>query len=374
MNIFCEDTLLYGNEFFSDWGTVTPFSGNKLTAEDIQDADLLFVRSTTKVTPALLAKAGKLKLVATATSGQEHVDSNYLRSKNIAFTAAPGCNAIAVAEYVIAAILHTLPHHNKPLFNLSVGIIGAGNVGSCLDKKLKALGIQTLLCDPPLAQGNDPRQFVGLDEVLQADIITLHVPLIESGPHQTRNLLDAKRLLQLSPQQVLINASRGEVLCPKTLSEISLATARPALVMDVWDNEPDIDFDLAGRVDIATPHIAGHTIEGKARGTEMVYQFAAQHLGLVATKTIWDFLPKARFPKSPLQQQFTESDICTLVRQVYDIAKDSKQFIAHVNDAAGFRYSRKNYAIRREFAAMQVNAGKSEHSEAIYRLGFSSEI
>lgn len=373
MQIYCEDTLLYGKEFFSTWGNIHFFSGNTVTQEDVENADLLLVRSTTKVTAELLHKAKNLKFVATATSGSEHLDTTFLKQAGIPYYAAGGCNAIAVAEYVISAIVTVLSSMDKTLQELTVGIVGAGFVGSALQQKLSAIGVKTLLCDPPLQEKGDSRSLVSLEEIMTADIISLHVPLVDDGPHATRNMFDLQRLQQLSSHQVLINACRGEVVSNQALLEIVQHSEHPKLVLDVWDNEPNIDFRLVPHVHLATPHIAGHTVEGKARGTEMVYHAAANLLGLSGDLRLADVLPKANLPVIECDSSVPfDANITALVKTVYDIGLDDQLFRATVKDAESFRYSRKNYAIRREFAAMQVNAGKTCYSEAIYELGFSA--
>lgn len=372
MRIFCEDTLTYGPEFFDDMGDVTYFSASEINSTDLVDVDCLFVRSTTKVDEALLCSANELKMVATATAGTDHVDQNYLQTKGIHFASAAGCNAIAVAEYVIASLLYLAKAKGFELLEKRVAIIGCGHVGSTLEKKLRALGIAPVLCDPPLQESGDNRSFSSFDDAVKCDVICLHVPLVEEGKYPTRDLFDIHRLDNLSKNQILVNACRGEVVNNAALLQSLEGKEMGPMVFDVWEFEPNINFDLSKQVDIATQHIAGHTIEGKARGTEMVYQAAAEYFGFVANKTIWDFLPPV---ESPLLD-YTDGDLNSvalhdLVRQVYDISEDCLRFKGQVNTAESFRYSRKNYAIRREFAAYQVNTGKLGQSQALYGLGFS---
>lgn len=365
LKILCEDTLTYGKEFFSDIGNVTFFSGATLQAEKLVDVDCLLVRSTTRVDAQLLSNANSLKFVATATAGTDHVDIPMLKSRNIEFFAAAGCNAIAVAEYVIAALMH-LSDESTFLENKSVGIVGAGNVGTVLAEKLSRFGVCVKLCDPPLQDAGDPRDFVALQEIMNCDVISLHVPLVEGGLHPTRKLVDASMLQELKDHQILVNACRGEVIDQNALLRLKREGRGFKTVLDVWESEPDIDFDLVPYIDIATQHIAGHTIEGKARGTDMVYQKLIYTFKLEQKRDMWQFLPQVNpidvngENKFELQKQ--------LVKSIYDIASDDKQFREQVIDANSFRYSRKNYGIRREFGAFKVSAGNSQQSQALYEL------
>lgn len=377
MKIFCEDTLTYGQAFFSDVADVTWFSGNQITSDMLNQADALFVRSTTKVDRKLIEHAEKLKLVATGTSGSDHLDLALLASRGIKAYSAGGCNAIAVAEYVVSGLLHLSVSQNIPLQGKKIGIVGAGHVGTALAHRIQHLGMNVLLCDPPLEQSGDSRRFVELDDILTCDVISLHVPLVKQGPWRTLHLFDEARLSQLNPQQILVNACRGEVVDNDALFKLLKAGKPFHSIFDVWENEPGIHFPLASMTDIATQHIAGHSLEGKARGTEMIYNYAAQIFGW-PEKSMWDYLPEPELHSERLEACLVENQthmqrLHALVSQVYDIHRDSKLFKSDVLSPEQFRYSRKNYAIRREFASAKVNAGNSALSKAIYGLGFGAE-
>ena len=378
MKILCEDTLLYGTEFFADVADFRRFSATAITPDLLRDVDALFVRSTTKVTSSLLAEAKQLKLVATATSGSDHFDWHYLQRNNIAGYAAGGCNAIAVAEYVIAGILHLVKKYALPLAGKRIGIVGAGYVGTALAQRAEHLGLEVLLCDPPLQDAGDPRAFVTLDEVMRCEFISLHVPLITEGRWPTHHLFNSARLETLKPQQVLINACRGEVVDNVALKHILQQSRAFYSIFDVWENEPEIDFELSKLTEIASQHIAGHTLEGKARGTEMVYNHAAKMFGW-PQKSMWEYLPSGS--EKPIDLDLIASNasddsdtLQAVVSRVYDIKKDSQAFVDNVNNGEQFRYSRKNYAIRREFASEQVKTGNSAATKALYGLGFASDV
>ncbi|MBU3004058.1 4-phosphoerythronate dehydrogenase [Paraglaciecola arctica] len=371
MKIYYEDSMPYAAEFFEELGECQVFSHKTVNPEMLADADVLLVRSTTKVNADLLCKNSRLKFVATATAGTDHVDQNYLESRGIPFVSAGGCNAVAVAEYVLSAMVVTANKHNWSLQHKTVGIIGAGHVGTALSERLSVLGIKYKLCDPPLDDAGDPRDFVPMDDIMQCDVITLHVPWIKAGKYQTQGMFDKPRLMQLSEQQLLINACRGEVLDNQAALELFEQGKKLNLVLDVWDNEPDIQLQLIPYITLATAHIAGHTIEGKARGTEMLYVALSELLGKQAHKTLSDYLPKPNV--GPFEVDAEQSFVkvaSQLILNVYDIAKDDQVFKKQALGPEQFRYIRKHYPIRREFSAIAVNTGNFVDSKAIYALGF----
>ena len=209
MKILVDENMPYAVELFSRLGNVQAVPGRPIPQDALNDAEALMVRSVTKVNESLLA--GKpVKFVGTATAGTDHVDDAWLTSAGIGFSAAPGCNAIAVVEYVFSALLILAQRDGFQLRDKTVGIIGVGNVGSRLNARLEALGIRTLLCDPPRADRGDTGEFWPLEKlVAEADILTFHTPLNMSGPYATHHLVDAGLLAHLPADRILINACRG---------------------------------------------------------------------------------------------------------------------------------------------------------------------
>jgi len=207
VKILVDENMPYAVELFSRLGTVQAVAGRPIPQEALNDADALMVRSVTKVNEALLA--GKpVKFVGTATAGTDHVDDAWLEQQGIGFSAAPGCNAIAVVEYVFSALLILAQRDGFQLRDKTVGIIGVGNVGSRLNARLRALGVRTLLCDPPRADRGDEEAFSPLEQlVAEADILTFHTPLNMSGPYSTHHLVDADLLARLPADRILINAA-----------------------------------------------------------------------------------------------------------------------------------------------------------------------
>ena len=375
MKIYYEDSMPYAAEFFSELGECEVFSHKTLNADMLADADVLLVRSTTKVDEQLLLKNKQLQFVATATAGTDHVDQHYLASQNIPFISAGGCNAVAVAEYVLSAILVMSKRLNWQLVDKTVGIVGAGHVGSALARVLTVLGIKHKLCDPLLDDAGDAREFVSMKDIMQCDVISLHVPWVKDGPYPTQNLFNKVRLAALQDNQILINACRGEVINNQAALALFEQGKSLNLVLDVWENEPSINLDLIPHTALATAHIAGHTIEGKARGTEMLYLALCKHLGIQADKKLSDYLPKAQ--PNPIQlsekQDFWQV-LHQLVLNVYNIETDDQYFRANMHSADQFRYIRKHYPIRREFSAIALNTGNFANSKAIYGVGFLPTI
>lgn len=372
LNIYYDENIVFAREFFEDLGTLVPFSGRDLNAEQVQDADVLLVRSITKVNESLLKENPKLAFVGTATIGEDHIDKPYLASRNIPFYSAPGCNAISVAEYVISALVVLAEKYLLNLLPLKVGIVGAGNTGSRLSEKLTALGIEHVLCDPFISEENyQGRTFVDLDEVLACDVISLHVPITRGGDHATYHLLDEKRLSALKDEQILINACRGEVIDNQALLKLKQTGLKTKLVLDVWENEPNVLIPLIEYADIASAHIAGYSLEGKARGTEMLYQALCKQINVKNTKKLADFLPLPSIDDVKINHTFDETTLKQLIKLVYDVRRDDGIFRQQIIEK-GFDYIRRTYPDRREFSAISVTLNTQVNEDVPHRLGFSN--
>jgi len=375
MKILFDENMPYAKEFFSDLVVkdteLVPFSGRDLSPEQVLDADVLLVRSITQVNEALLDKNKRLTFVGTATIGTDHIDQTYLAERDVTFHSAPGCNAISVAEYVISALVVLAERYLFDLTKLSVGIVGGGNTGTRLSEKLSALGIQYKICDPLLeCDTNDTREFVTLEEVLECDVISLHVPKVIDGEYPTYHLLDETRLNNLNDEQILISACRGEVIDNHALLALKKSGHGVKLVLDVWEGEPSVLTPLIDYTEIATAHIAGYSLEGKARGTEMLYQALCQHINIEPVCQLKTLLPTANISCVELNQEFNEIVLNQLVKMVYDVRRDDAIFRQQLS-SQGFDALRKNYPIRREFSAVQVILSFNACSGVPHRLGFS---
>ncbi|NVK24723.1 MAG: 4-phosphoerythronate dehydrogenase [Gammaproteobacteria bacterium] len=376
MNILIDENIPYADEFFADMGTVTRFPGRELKAEQLIDADILLVRSITKVNESLLSKASKLKFVGTATIGEDHIDKACLASRDIEFSSAPGCNAVSVAEYVMSAIYVLAQKYHFNLSGKKVAIIGVGNTGKGVKNKLDALGIETLLVDPPRAKAEGLQGFVDLDYALRnADIVTCHTPLIREGETPTMHLINEEKLKLLKQDVCLINACRGEVIDNQALFnhiQERQVNDQPAikLVLDVWENEPNPMQSLIPLADITTAHIAGYSLEGKARGTEMLYQKVCALLGHSANKSLSDYLPEPQFGEVQLDAELAVDSLTPLVHLVYDVRRDDALFRNLLNEK-GFDWLRKNYPVRREWSSLKVKPlSTGENQLDFSKIGF----
>lgn len=349
MKIIADENLAFTDYFFAEFGEISHKAGRTLTAHDVQDADALLVRSVTQVNAELLQDS-QIKFVGSATIGTDHLDIQTLDAHHIAWSNAAGCNAQAVAEYVITALLHVKPdllHANQ---DFTLGVIGLGNVGSRLVKMAKLLGWQVIGYDP-FVQLDDVEQ-VDFDSLLKrANAISIHVPLTKTGTHPTYHLIDAKAFDKMAADTILINSARGPVVAEADLVADIQTTGRK-VVLDVFEHEPEIRAEVLDLITLVTPHIAGYSLEGKARGTQMIYEAFCQTFGFESDKRFESQLPVC-------EQYFKDQDFKTVLAQylsqIYDIARDDANLRACVKDGKveqkAFDHLRKTYPLRREWAA-----------------------
>jgi erythronate-4-phosphate dehydrogenase len=370
MQIFADENMPLVQQFFADIGEVTLFNGRDVSAAQLKHADILLVRSVTKVNANLLALNDRLRFVGTATIGMDHIDQSYLAARNIAFSSAPGCNAQSVVEYVLSSLWVLAEKYQWQLCDKTVGIIGVGNIGSRLAAALQALNIKVLLCDPVRAErdsGFTHTEFTYLCQ--QADILSFHTPITTDGTWPTKHMLNAGALALLKADCVIINASRGAVIDNQALlHDLQSFAARRPVVLDVWENEPDILTALLPYVDIATAHIAGHSIEGKARGTEMLYLRCCKLLAQSPKQQLRQLLPAPAMEKLTISASFGLPDVQNLARLLYDVRRDDAIFRRYLSDK-GFDWIRKTYPARREFSSLQL-CGR-DIPDYLLQLGFS---
>ncbi len=372
MKILVDENMPYVKPLFGDLGEIIPVNGRSLTAEQVRDADVLLVRSVTKVNAQLLDTNQKLKFVGSATIGTDHVDLDYLAKRGIPFSNAPGCNATAVGEFAFIAMLELAQRFDSPLKGKVVGIVGAGNTGTATAKCLEAYGIKVLLNDPIKEVQGDPRTFVSLDTIMQAaDIISLHVPLTRSGEYKTHHLFDEARLTALKPNTWLLNCCRGDVIDNQALIRVKKQRHDLKLVLDVWEGEPNPLPELVPLAEFATPHIAGYSLEGKARGTFMLYQRLCQLLNISADKNFSQLLPSFHFRTVELANFPSESSLLQLVRLVYDLRDDDQLFRKTFLKSNGFDTMRKNHQHRRELRALSLAYDDQSEVDWLSNLGFS---
>lgn len=361
-NIPCVEAAL------GDLGTIVRSPGREIGPAAVEDADVLLVRSVTSVAAPLLDDS-PVRFVGSATIGTDHVDRDYLRERGIAFAHAPASNADSVADYVVTALCVLADRRGVSLEDRTVGIVGCGNIGRRLARRLPALGMTVLRNDPPRAAaetGPQAPRFVSLETVLdRADVLTLHVPFRTKGPHPTRHLIGEGALGRLDADAWLLNTARGPVVDGEALLGALRRDELGAAVLDVWEGEPTPDPELVRAVDLATPHIAGYAWDGKVRGTTMLYEALCEHLGVEAT---WS--PEAVLrPDHPSALRCQAPDPCLprtdwldhLVRQAYDLRADDARMRklparAPAEQGAYFRRLRATYPRRRELRRFEVPA------------------
>ena len=363
--ILADENIPFAREAFGTLGDVRLKHGRQIGHADLADVDLLVVRSITRVDAALLAGTG-VRFVGTATSGSDHVDVADLDRLGVKFHAALGCNANAVSEYMAAAWLSLATLRGQTLAGRRVGVIGVGHVGSLVAKKARALGMEPVLNDPPKERETGSTSYRPLHDLLDCDIVTCHTPLTFDGPDPTFRLIGETFFERLKPGAWFCNAGRGEVVHEAALHKALDGQCLDAVVLDVWDHEPEIDGRLLARVDVGTPHIAGYSLEGKLNGTAMIYRAACGFLGV---EPAWS--PEEAAPPRPAGLPlpgFSDRDtpLATLDRQGLaalaetvtascPILRDDKALRQTVGMSAAdwgkaFDLLRKTYPVRREFS------------------------
>lgn len=361
MKIVADENIPFVHEAFSNLGEVTTCSGREMSNNNVRDADVLLVRSITKVNEALL-EGSHIQFVATATIGTDHINFNALKKRNITFASAPGSNAESVTQYITAALLAMAQSHSFSLQEKTIGIIGNGNVGSRVARNATAMGMNLLLYDPPLARETGDAKYLPLEALYEADFITLHTPLVTEGEEPTFHLVDTDFLQKMKPSAILINTSRGAVIDNNALLHRLQQKQIAGAVLDVWENEPNISTELLKHVEIGTPHIAGYSFDGKVRGTKMIYEAVCHYFEIAPDWNEQQTMPAADVPHLTIQtnnktveQIFTEA-----LLPIYRISKDDHQMRKLLNlpkseQGVLFDHLRKRYPRRREFCNTKIS-------------------
>ncbi|WP_409306906.1 DUF3410 domain-containing protein [Pectobacterium sp. B1J-3] len=374
MKILVDENMPYARELFRRLGEVKVVPGRPLPPECLQDADALMVRSVTKVNAELLTGT-TIKFVGSATAGTDHVDQRWLDANGIHFSAAPGCNAIAVVEYVFSSMLMLAERDGFELRDKTVGIVGVGNVGRRLNDRLRAWGVKTLLCDPLRADRGDVEHFLPLDALVRdADILTLHTPLYTDGPYRTKHLVNAAVLNDFADGRILINACRGPVVDNTALLAALKKGKQLSVILDVWEPEPALSTELLALVDIGTAHIAGYTLEGKARGTTQVFEAWSAFIGHPEQVVLSSLLPEPEFARVVLTSPLNQALLKRLVHLVYDVRRDDALLRQAAHLSGGFDRLRKHYQERREWSSLQVICNDSASAACLSQLGFNAVV
>ncbi len=382
---------------FGGSGEVRLLPGEAITSDELREIDVLLVRSVTAIDEALL-KGSPVKFVGTATAGTDHIDEDFLRQAGIEFTSAAGSNTTSVVEYTLAALLSTAAAFGTGLRGLTLGVVGCGRIGGELARRVEALGMEVLRCDPPLHEMHPKSPlYVPQEEVLaRSDIITLHTPLTsaDESPHPTFHLIGPAELELMKPDAVLINTARGGVVDNAALKTALQSATISGTVLDVWEDEPGIDVELADLTHIATPHIAGYSFDGKVEGTRMLAEALREWLQRQGGGALpaWDVEAALR----PLQGESltlhalpVENDLDVLdearwlnvlVRQAYNLRADDTRFRRNVlgaappGRAAAFRELRRTYPVRRTWSRISVKTVIPERLRTVVKEGLGMEL
>lgn len=390
MKIVCATNMPFVEEAFATLGEPVVIEGRSIGPTDVREAELMAVRSTTRIGRELL-EGSRVRFVGSATIGVDHIDVPWLEGQGIRWCFSPGCNANSVSEYLTVALLRLAYRSRKALHGRTLGVVGVGNVGSRVAAKGHALGMRVLLNDPPqrdvLRTGASSRfgyaatDFVDLDTLLsEADFVTLHVPLTRSGPYPSFHMADRSFFARMKPGAVLINAARGAAVDTTALVAALHSGHLADAVIDTWEHEPAISTELAALCALATPHIAGHSFEGRAMGTAMVYEAACRHLGVAPRWTIDERWPEPPIPElSPeVPPEPIEHTLYRIVSRIYDIDGDDSRLRETLGgDEAGRRAAfdrlRKDYPMRREFRFTSIRLppeAPAELADMLRQLGF----
>lgn len=362
MHILADENIPLVDEFFAGFGEIRRMPGRSINRAALENVDVLLIRSVTRVDREML-EGSAVRFVGTCTIGTDHLDLDYFEQAGIEWASAPGCNARGVVDYVLGSLLALSEVRGEALARRRFGVVGAGEVGGRLLEVLRGLGWDVRVCDPP-RQVREAGDFVSLDEIFaECDVISLHTPLTLGGDWPTFHLFDQARLSRLRPGTWLINASRGAVVDNAALRDLLLQRPDLEAVLDVWEGEPQVDVALAGLCRIATPHIAGYSLDGKLRGTAQIYAALCAARGVEPAIELAQLMPGPALTELAFASSAEPAEmLATLCRAVYDPRRDDADFRRSLlgdeaQRRAGFDLLRKQYPPRREIDGLKVRIG-----------------
>ena len=371
IKIIADDKIPFLKGALESFADVEYMAGGAITRDHIKDTDALLIRTRTLCDKALLENSS-VKFIGTATIGYDHIDTAWCESRGIVWKNAPGCNAGSVNQYMASTLVH-LAREFGSLKNRVLGVVGVGNVGAKVVNTAERLGMRVYLCDPPRVRNEGVCGFISFEGILrECDIITFHVPLNLKGPDRTYHLINQTMLDSVNEGTIIINTSRGEVADGKALKAALERGKIAGAVLDVWENEPDIDFSLLDRCAIGTPHIAGYSADGKARGTAMVVSELSRFFGLDLDEWVPLNIPVPEDHTIRIDcKGRTEEEILThAIESTYQVVMDDRR----LREAPElFEKQRGDYPLRREFNAYTVipDNGSAEINRILRRFGFN---
>ena len=380
MKIIADKAIPYARRFFSTLGDVVLLDAGDITHALISDADCLVVRSVTRVDRGLL-DGTRVSCVASASSGTDHADLDYLDSRDIPLFDAKGCNANSVAEYVLSCLLVLSEQYGVELEGKTAGIIGCGHVGARLRYLLRVIGIETRVYDPFIRDEHNSYPFRDLDQVLSSDIVSLHVPLTTTGEFPTAKMVGQEFLGRLKQNVIFINTARGGVVNERALIDFARENQASRLALDVWDNEPDINIELLNISALATPHVAGYSARGKLNATHMVYEQVCAWAGVPAMAADDTIFPgeNMELDLSGIDNPIEAVRLAALA--CYDVRTDCAAF-REIETVAGdsrsefFTSARTDYPFRREFSDLRVilSGNNAAVREKLSGMGFDIRL
>jgi len=372
MRIVADENIPLLDGFFKDMSQqLTTLPGRKICNDDLKEADVLLVRSITQVNESLLENT-PVRFVGTCTIGTDHIDVEYLNRSHIQFSNAPGCNAQAVVDYVLSSLMVLSEVKLKSWQEFSVGVVGVGNVGGRLVQVLKGLGMNVVAYDPNVAPYDTD---ACAPEVWRQDVVTLHTPITKDGPHATYHLVDDDTLTQMKPDACLINSCRGEVVDNAALLKHLKQHDQFEAILDVWEHEPCPGDELMRSCLLATPHIAGYSLDGKYKGTAMIYDALCEYWALPKRQKLAQMIAEPPIRKLSLSQDVSaDYAVKQLVRMAYDIRDDHFRMgglvgLVDTEKAEKFDWLRKHYPLRRDTTGLTVSSRRVASPEWYDALG-----
>lgn len=353
MKIIIDDKIPYIKGALEPFAEVIYLPGNKTTPEVVKDAEAIITRTRTTCNEKLLS-GSKVKFIATATIGYDHIDTAWCEQSGISWTNAPGCNSKSVEQYIASALMALAEKKNFTLKEKTIGIVGVGNVGAKVARLCEIFGMKVLLNDPPRARTEGGKRFVELEHILEnADIISLHVPLNLEGIDKTYHLADDTFFARAKKNPVVINSCRGEVTDTAALKSALKSGRISGAVIDCWENEPNLDRELLDLADLATPHIAGYSKDGKANGTSMSVRAVSRFfkLGIDNWKCSGVERPASTEVFIDGTGKSTQQVLAEAIFATYDIREDDKRLRTSVET---FELQRGDYPVRREFPTFEL--------------------
>jgi len=374
MKIIADENMPNVEALFGGLGDIALVNGRSLSKEQLMDADVLLVRSVTKVNESLL-EGTPVKYVGSATIGTDHVDTEYLLEKGIGFNSAPGCNADAVADYVFSSLSYLYFTKSVNWLEAKVGVVGQGNVGRCVASRFVELGCEVVAYDPLVDETVSGVTLTTLCEVMTCDVICLHAPLTHTGAYPSFDMINDEYVAHLSAGQTIISAGRGGVINETALIERFHALGGALnLVLDVWHEEPHPNMQLAALCDIATPHIAGYSKQGREKGTWFIYQSVCNFFDIPLKSSFSEAVSQGSICEIKMNSDLgKEEALNRAIQCCFDVARDSARFkyVMSSGEDKGFDWLRKNYVERDEFNTACVN--HDQYTPLFSALGFSSK-